>query len=42
MIALGGLLLGLVEGAGTVLLADQLDHTIKDSEDIRWLSDLRF
>ena len=40
MIALGGLLLGLAGGAGMVLLADQLDHTIKDSEDIRWLSDL--
>ena len=40
LIVLGGLLLGLMGGAGTVLLADQLDHTVKDTEDIGWLSDL--
>jgi polysaccharide biosynthesis transport protein len=35
-----GLLLGLVGGAGIVLLSDQLDHSVKDAEDIGWLSDL--
>jgi uncharacterized protein involved in exopolysaccharide biosynthesis len=40
MIVLGGLVMGLMGGAGLVLLADQLDHTVKDAEDISWLSDL--
>jgi uncharacterized protein involved in exopolysaccharide biosynthesis len=40
LILVGGILLGLSVGAGAVILSDQLDHTIKDADDIGWLSDL--
>ncbi len=35
-----GLFLGLVSGAGMVLLSEQLDHSVKDAEDIGWITDL--
>lgn len=40
LIIAAGLVLGLAGGVGMVMLSDQLDHTIKDAEDIGWLSDL--
>ena len=40
VIALVGLFLGLASGVGTVLLADQVDHSLKDADEISWLTDL--
>jgi polysaccharide biosynthesis transport protein len=40
LIVIGGVLLGLVGGVGSVLLSDQLDHSIKDADDIGWITDL--
>ena len=40
LILLGSLFLGLSGGIGTVLLADQMDHTVRDAEDIHWVSDM--
>jgi polysaccharide biosynthesis transport protein len=39
LILAGGLLLGLGTGAGLVLLSDQLDHSIKDADEIGWITD---
>ena len=36
----GGVLLGLVAGIGAVLVSDQLDHSVKDADDIGWITDL--
>jgi uncharacterized protein involved in exopolysaccharide biosynthesis len=35
-----GIVLGLTTGVGTVLISDQLDHSVKDADDLSWLSDL--
>ena len=35
-----GIILGLATGIGTVMVSDQLDHSIKDADDLGWLSDL--
>ena len=40
MICCGGIILGLAAGVGTVLVSDQLDHSVKDADDLGWLSDL--
>jgi len=40
LIVIGGLLLGLLGGAGMVVLADQMDNTVRDSEDVGWLADV--
>jgi uncharacterized protein involved in exopolysaccharide biosynthesis len=40
LIAAAGLLLGLATGIGTVLISDQMDHSIKDADDIDWITDL--
>jgi len=40
LIAAAGLLLGLASGVGMVLLTDQLDHTVKDANDINLITDL--
>ena len=40
IIAAAGLLLGLAAGVGTVLVSDQLDHSVKDADDLGWISDL--
>jgi polysaccharide biosynthesis transport protein len=40
LIAAAGLLFGLAAGVGTVLLSDQLDHSVKDADDIGWITDI--
>ena len=40
LIVAAGLLLGLAAGIGTVLVSDQLDHSVKDADDLGWISDL--
>ena len=40
LIAAAGLLLGLAAGVGTVLMSDQMDHSVKDADDLNWISDL--
>ena len=40
LIAAAGLLLGLTSGVGLVLLSDHLDHSIKDADELSWLTDL--
>ncbi len=40
LIVAAGLLLGLASGVGLVLLTDHLDHTIKDADELGWLTDL--
>ena len=40
LIMAGGVLLGLIAGIGSVLVSDQLDHSVKDADDIGWITDL--
>jgi succinoglycan biosynthesis transport protein ExoP len=40
LIMVGGVLLGLIAGIGSVLVSDQLDHSVKDADDIGWITDL--
>ena len=40
LIMAAGVLLGLAAGIGTVLVSDQLDHSVKDADDLGWISDL--
>jgi uncharacterized protein involved in exopolysaccharide biosynthesis len=35
-----GIFLGLATGISTLMVSDQLDHSIKDADEIGWLSDL--
>ena len=40
LIMAGGVLLGLIAGIGSVLISDQLDHSVKDADDIGWITDI--
>jgi polysaccharide biosynthesis transport protein len=40
LIIAAGLFLGLASGVGVVLLSEQMDHSVKDAEDIAWITDL--
>ena len=40
LIMAGGVLFGLIGGIGSVLVSDQLDHSVKDADDIGWITDI--
>jgi uncharacterized protein involved in exopolysaccharide biosynthesis len=40
LIVAAGVLLGMASGVGLVLVSDQMDHSIKDADDINWMTDL--
>lgn len=40
LIAAAGLIFGLATGFGTVLLTDHLDHSVKDADELGWVTDL--
>lgn len=40
LITLAGMIVGLAAGVGMVLISDQMDHSIKNADDINWITDL--